>query len=29
MALEVDGEDLGDVERAEIRAEREAVTVLV
>jgi diacylglycerol kinase family enzyme len=29
MALEVDGEDLGDVERAEIEAEREAVTVLV
>lgn len=29
MALEVDGEDLGDVERAELEAEREAVTVLV
>jgi diacylglycerol kinase family enzyme len=29
MALEVDGEDLGDVELAEILAEREAVTVLV
>lgn len=29
MALEVDGEDLGDVERAEIEAERGAVTVLV
>jgi diacylglycerol kinase family enzyme len=29
MALEVDGEDLGDVERAEIEAERAAVTVLV
>lgn len=29
MALEVDGEDLGDVEHAEIRAEREALTVLV
>ena len=29
LPLEVDGEDLGDVERAEIVAEREAVTVLV
>jgi diacylglycerol kinase family enzyme len=29
MALEVDGEDLGDVERAAIEAERDAVTVLV
>jgi len=29
LPLEVDGEDLGDVERAEIEAERGAVTVLV
>jgi diacylglycerol kinase family enzyme len=29
MPLEVDGEDLGDVERAVIEAERDAVTVLV
>jgi diacylglycerol kinase family enzyme len=29
MPLEVDGEDLGDVERVVIEAERDAVTVLV
>jgi hypothetical protein len=29
LPLEVDGEDLGDVERAEITAERAAVTALV
>jgi diacylglycerol kinase family enzyme len=29
MPLEVDGEDLGDIDRAVIEAERDAVTVLV
>jgi diacylglycerol kinase family enzyme len=29
MPLQVDGEDLGDVERAVFEAERDAVTVLV